>query len=535
MSYYNQLVDLLKIKNNTKERDDIYLYLNMMIEESKRNINHYTSTDGNKLLSLIFEKNKWLIPWINDNQILFNSSNILAYHAMYSTKEIFEHFLNAYNVNKDNRDFYIYFKYASSRRYGNLQKLYKSNQDTMEDILLQSAIIGRNKEIILFLLKNNTFLKNTPFKVDFDLCKENSEILKFFNTIYPNINLNFNLIMPKTIINSKDLKKIVQHVPYLDKIPSTFTTKINIYQMILSDISYFKENLNVIKDLDINKISWEFLKPILFKSFSEFFKLNLPVMTPEEISFIPQNIILTSTGFSKNNSSFNKSTDTLTDSYILNFLSDKDINNDKKENFSKLKWKISGNSFVKFLKENGNNIPLKFLKGHISSEEMGYDKTLNIKQLIESLCLSFDSKNHDALLFLFDEYGSVEPEIPIDSYDLFDKHLYFYGLNRNKDYTNLLLDKGFFEADRIHEWLITCVKQYFLNKYTPKKPISFYLENGLEASNNSLKGFEFVKHDEKYIDERVEEVKNYLILKENEILKNNIANSDIGIKNKKRI
>lgn len=527
-THYNKIVELLSKKNNIAQKSDIEYHAREMFKNPNGYIHHYIEQPC-KILALIFEKNYWAISIIDNNKSYFNLSDIVIYHAMYSNISVFKKELEQLFSSISNlTESYIQAKYASRKKYSHLKKILNHDHKRFEDILMQAALSFKNKEVVLFLLSKYTYLKITTFKISFDIHKEEHENLKFLNDIYPRLNIIIDFPNPENV-NEKSINKLIKTLPFLNKIPSCFSVKMEIYKIILNDINFYREHEEVIRNIEINNIEWNWHKEKLSGYFSAFLNRYLFDITASEILTIPCdiNIYPTKSQFI----SIENSCNILTDEKILEFYTSSMTSEDKKRAFSELQWKINANSIIKY--QNEECIPLSYFKNHISTENSEMEKTLDIQHLVnKSENKATYSYTKELFCLLIDEYKKMGSQI--NYYDnIFDAHIYFFTLKRNSEFANIMVDKNCLDLNETKNFLLKSV-DFYLRGYKGSSDPLLYIDNIISIDNDLLSGFDFVRKEERYYDDRVEQIRNYLIKKENEMLKNIIFLDELLV-NKKRI
>lgn len=525
-THYDKIIELLSKKNNIAQKSVIEYHAGEMFKKPNGYIHNYIEQPC-KILALIFEKNSWAIPIIDNNKSYFNLSDIIIYHAMYSNVTVFKKEIEQlYSTISTLTESYIQAKYASRKKYSHLKKILNHDHKRFEDILMQAALSFKNKEVVLFLLSKYTYLKITSFKISFDVHKEKHENLKFLNDIYPRLNIIIDFPKPENI-NAKSINQIIKTLPFLNKIPSCFSVKMEIYNIILNDINFYREHQEVIRNIKINNIEWNWHKEKLSVYFSSFLSRYLFDMTASEISSIPRDINIHPTKcqlISIGNCTI------LTDEKILEFYTSPMTSEDKKRTFSELQWKINANSIIK--NQNEEYIPLTYFKNHISIENSEVEKTLDIQHLVnKSENKAIYSYTKELFCLLIDEYKKISSQI--NYYDnIFDAHIYFFTLKRNSEFANIMLEKNCLDLNETKNFLLKSV-EFYLRGYKGSSDPLLYIDN-IISINNDLSGFDFIRKEERYYDDRVEQIRNYLIEKENEVLKN-IIPLDKTLVSKKRI
>lgn len=525
-THYNKVVELLSKKNNIAQKADIEYHAREMFKNPNGYIHHHIEQPC-KILALIFEKNYWAISIVDNNKSYFNLSDILIYHAMYSHISVFKKELEQlYSTISNLTEPYIQAKYASRKKYSHLKKILNHEHKRFEDMLMQAALSLKNKEVVLFLLSKYTYLKITSFKISFDIDKEEVDNLKFLNDIYPRLNIIIDFPKPENV-NAKNINKLIKTLPFLNKIPSCFSVKMEIYKIILNDINLYREHEEVIRNIDINNIEWNWHKEKLSGYFSAFLSCYLFEMTASEISSIPLDINIRS---AKRQSISIGNCTVLTDDKILEFYTSPMTSEDKKRAFSKLQWKINANGLIK--NQSGEYTPLTYFKNHISIENSEMEKTLDIQHLVnKSQNKAIYSYIKELFCLLIDEYKKIGSQI--NYYDnIFDAHIYFFTLKRNSEFANIMVDKNCLDLNETKNFLLKSV-EFYLRGYKGSSDPLLYIDN-IISIDNDLSGFDFVRKEERYYDDRVEQIRNYLIEKENEILKKMIS-SEKPLINKKRI
>lgn len=526
-THYNKIIELLSKKNNIAQKSVIEYHAGEMFKKPNGYIHHYIEQPC-KILALIFEKNSWAIPIIDNNKYYFNLSDIIIYHAMYSNISVFKKEIEQlYFTMSTLTESYIQAKYASRKKYSHLKKILNHDHKRFEDILMQAALSFKNKEVVLFLLSKYTYLKITPFKISFDIHKEEHDNLKFLNDIYPRLNIIIDFPKPKNV-NSKSVNQLIKTLPFLSKIPSCFPVKMEIYKHILHDITFYREHEEVIRNIEIKDIEWNWHKEKLSVYFSFFLSRYLFDMTASEISAIPCDINIYPA--KRQVISIENSCTTLTDDQILKFYTSSTTSEDKKRAFAGLQWKIKANSIIKY--ESGEHIPLTYFKNHISIENSEMEKTLDIKQLVnKSENKAIYSYIKEIFCLLLDEYKNIGSQINYHD-NIFDSHIYFFTLKRNSEFADIMVAKNCFNFNESRDFLLKSI-DFYLRGYKGSSDPMPYIDN-IISINNDLSGFDFIKKEERYYDDRVENIRNYLIEKENEILKKMIS-SEKPLINKKRI